>query len=61
MRGVAYRGVAVLVVSFVLAGGTFAVSREGAAERPRTRDQAVVKAVKKIIRSLGDLLVTPTP
>lgn len=60
MRGVAYRGVAVLLVSFVLAGGMFAMTREGP-ERPRTRDSAVVKAVKKVIRSLGDLLVTPTP
>jgi hypothetical protein len=42
----------------MLAGNAFAVSREG---RERTREHAIVKMVKKIVRALGDTLTVPLP
>ena len=63
MRRVFYRGVAVGVMSFVLAAGAFGLPREGRepGERSRDRESPVAKFVKRVVRALGDGLVTPTP
>jgi hypothetical protein len=61
MRRVFYRGVVVSVVSLVLAAGAFGIPREGREAKSRDRDNAVVKFVKRVVRSLGDGLIIPTP
>lgn len=54
------RGVAAAAVILALAGNAHAVTREG--NHPReTRDTAIVKMVKKIVRALGDGLIVPLP
>lgn len=65
MRGVfnsSVRGVAAVAVILALAGNAHAVSREGRdPARERSRDSAIVKMVKKIVRALGDGLIVPLP
>jgi hypothetical protein len=56
------RGMAAVAVILMLAGSAFAVPREGRDQaRERTRDQAVVKMVKRVVRALGDGLIIPIP
>lgn len=57
------RGVAAVVVIFMLAGSAFAVPREGR-EQGRGRESGFVKTVKmvkKVVRALGDGLTIPWP
>lgn len=63
MRRGLYRGVAVGMISFVLAAGAFGLPREGRepGTKSRERESAVVKFVKRVVRSLGDGLIIPTP
>ena len=60
MRRIFYRGMAVGVMSFVLAAGAFGLPREDR-ERSRDHESPIVKFVKRVVRTLGDGLVTPTP
>jgi len=56
-----YRGVVVILVSLVLSTGMFAVprdSRENPRENPIVK---IVKAVKRVLKSLGDGISVPTP
>jgi hypothetical protein len=55
MRKAVFRGV-VLVASAALAFGVFAFPRE---REPRER--SIPKAIKKIVRALGDLIIIPIP
>lgn len=57
------RGVAAVAVILMLAGNAFAIPREGRGDksRERTREQGIVKVVKKVVRALGDGLVIPWP
>jgi hypothetical protein len=56
------QGMAGVAVILMLAGSVFAVPREGRDQvRERTREQRIVKMVKKIIRALGDGLIVPLP
>jgi hypothetical protein len=56
------RGVVGVVVILMLAGNVFAIPREGRDQaRERTREQGIVKMVKKIVRALGDGLTIPRP
>jgi len=55
------RGVSVLSLSVVLSGGLFAAETIGGEPREKERRHPVVKVVKKVIRSLGDLLTIPKP
>ena len=56
------RGVAAVAVILMLAGNALAVSREGREQaRDRSREQTIVKMVKKIVRVLGDGLIIPWP
>ncbi|HEX6099388.1 MAG TPA: hypothetical protein VF432_23940 [Thermoanaerobaculia bacterium] len=53
---------AAVAVILMLAGNAFAIPREGRDQaRGRTREQGIVKIVKKIIRALGDGLIVPLP
>jgi hypothetical protein len=61
MRRVLYiagRGVALGLVLVLLGGTAVAGPRE---VRPREKPSPVVKAVKKVVRALGDLLTIPLP
>jgi hypothetical protein len=61
MRRVPYiagRGLAFAVVLVLLAGTAVAGPRE---DRAREKRSPVVKAVKKMVRALGDLLTIPLP
>jgi hypothetical protein len=60
MRRVVYRGVFVAVVSLVITVGAFGIPREQK-ERTRDRESPVVKFVKRVVRSLGDGIIVPTP
>jgi len=62
MRGVFYpavRGVAVLCLLVLLAGNLVAAPRDS--RGPRDKGSPVVKAIKKLVRALGDGLIIPTP
>lgn len=54
------RGVAAVAVILALAGSAVALPRDGE-KRGRTRDEGIVKMVKRIVRSLGDGLIVPLP
>ena len=54
------RGVAAVAMMLALAGSTVALPREGR-EQGRTRDESIVKMVKRIVRALGDGLTIPRP
>lgn len=60
MRRIFYRGMAVGVMSFVLAAGAFGLPREGR-ECSRDRESPIVKFVKRLVRTLGDGITVPTP
>jgi hypothetical protein len=62
MRRVFYpvvRSVAALWLLVVLAGNVVAASRDN--RGPREKSNPIVKAVKKLVRALGDGLIIPTP
>ena len=63
MRRSFYRGVAVGLMSFVLAAGAFGLTREGRESRERSHDREnpIVKFVKRVVRTLGDGITVPTP
>jgi hypothetical protein len=51
-----------VAVILTLAGSAFAVPRDGRdAARERKWEQGIIKAVKKMVRGLGDGLVVPLP
>jgi hypothetical protein len=50
------RGVAAVAVIFALAGSAVALPQGG-----RSRDEGIVKKIKRIVRSLGDGLTIPWP
>lgn len=54
------RGVAAVAVIFALAGSAVALPREQNEPR-RSREQGIVKAIKRIVRALGDGLIVPLP
>ena len=53
------RAVAAVAVIFALAGSAVALPRER--DDSRTRDEGIVKMVKRIVRALGDGLTVPLP
>lgn len=57
------KGMAAVMVIGMLAGNAFAVSHEGRDHGPRDGgyQQVAVKAVKRIVRALGDFLTVPRP
>ena len=60
MRSVGYMGRIVLVVVMLLASSAvFGTPRED--RRDRDKPNPILRLVKKVIKSLGDGLVTPTP
>jgi hypothetical protein len=59
MRRVFYRSVAVGVMSFILTSGAVGLTREG--REPRARENPIVKFVKRVVRTLGDGIIVPTP
>lgn len=62
MRRMPYvRGVVVLVMLFAVAGAASAGPREERPVRDPKKREPIVKVVKRIIKSFGDGLVTPTP
>jgi hypothetical protein len=64
MRRVSYRfarGVAAISLVLALAVTVSARPREERLRDPREKRDPIVEIIKKVIRSLGDGLVTPTP
>ncbi len=55
------RGVAAVLLVLALSFTVSARPREERPREPREKRDPIVKIVKKIIRSLGDGLVSPTP
>jgi hypothetical protein len=53
------RGAAVFVVILALTGSASAASRDEG--RERKREQGIIRAVKKVVRALGDGLIIPIP
>ena len=55
------RGVSAVALMLVLAVSVSARPREERPRDPGEKREPIVKFIKKVIRSLGDGLVTPTP
>jgi hypothetical protein len=53
------RVICIAVVLLCLGGTAFGAPRD--LRQPRTRENPVVKAIKRIVATLGDLIIIPTP
>lgn len=55
------RGFAAVILLVVFSTSIVARPREERPREPREKSDPIVKIIKRVIRSLGDGLVTPTP